>query len=220
MIGKTKSRAIAIPEGIDHFDQVLETVSSLRPVRVRTIEQWQKYHAFMAAGLLLYLVMLWAISPVVVIPLSLATGSVIVWVFFWIRRNPNIPGSSKRIAWIYWLFFVVCVLKLLVAVAGVESVKTYATVGKTVGNLLIFSPCVLLTFGWVRWWRVRPPRYWRNYAIGVGLGRRFDFKRCASMAWRLTYTLRISAARMNTGWRSWEFMWVVHYQYSLSSPRL
>jgi len=31
VIGKTKSRAIAIPEGIDHFDQVLETVSSLRP---------------------------------------------------------------------------------------------------------------------------------------------------------------------------------------------
>lgn len=31
VIGKTKGRAIAIPEGIDHFDQVLKTVSSLRP---------------------------------------------------------------------------------------------------------------------------------------------------------------------------------------------
>jgi hypothetical protein len=51
VIGETKSRAIAIPEGIDHSDQVLETVSSLRPVRVRTIEQWQKYRAFIAAGL-------------------------------------------------------------------------------------------------------------------------------------------------------------------------
>jgi len=39
VIGKTKSRAISIPESIDHFDQVLETVSSLRPVRLRTIEQ-------------------------------------------------------------------------------------------------------------------------------------------------------------------------------------
>jgi hypothetical protein len=169
VIGKTKSRAIAIPEGIDNFDQVLETVSSLSPVRMRTVEQWQKYRAFMAAGLLLYVIMLWATSAVVVIPLSLAIGSVIVWVFFWIRRNPNIPESRKRIAWIYWLFFVMCVLKLFAAVEGVESVKPYAIVGKIVGNMLVFSPCVLLAFGWVRWWRVRPPRNWRNYAIAWGL---------------------------------------------------
>ena len=97
VIGKTKSRAIAIPEGIDHFDQVLETVSSIRAVRVRTIEQWQKYRAFMAAGLLLYVILLWATSPVVVIPLSLAMGSVIVWVFFWIRRNPNISIKQQTI---------------------------------------------------------------------------------------------------------------------------
>jgi Flp pilus assembly protein TadB len=101
VIGKTKSRAIAIPEGVDRFDQVLETLSSIRPVRVRTIEQWQKYRAFMAAGFLLYVIMLWTTSPAVVIPLSLVMGSVIVWVFFWIRRNPNIPESRKRIAWIY-----------------------------------------------------------------------------------------------------------------------
>jgi len=169
VIGKTKSRVIAIPEGIDHFDQVLETVSSLRPVRVRKIEQWQKYRAFMAAGLLLFIILLWSTSPVVVIPLSLAMASVIVWVFFWIRRNPSIPLSGKRIAWIYWLFFVTCVLKLFVAVEGVESVKPYAIVGKIVGNMLVFSPCVLLIFGWVRWWRVRPPRYWRNYAIAWAL---------------------------------------------------
>jgi hypothetical protein len=169
VIGKTKSRAIAIPDGIDHFDQVLETVSSLRPVRLRTIEQWQKYRVFMAAGLLLFMIMLWATSPVVVIPLSLVMGSVIVWVFFWIRRNPNIPESRKRIAWIYWLFFVVCVLKLFVAVAEAKSVNAPAIVGNMLAYMLAFSPCVLLTFGWVRWWRVRPPRYWRNYAVAWGL---------------------------------------------------
>jgi hypothetical protein len=168
VIGKTKSRAIAIPEGIDHFDQVLETISSLRPVRVRKIEQWQKYRAFMGAGLLLYMIMLWATSPVVVVPLSLAMGSVIVWVFFWIRRNPNIPESRKRIAWIYWLFFVMCALKLFDVVEGVESVK-HAIVGKIIGNMLVFSPSMLLIFGWMRWGRVRPPRYWRNDAIALGL---------------------------------------------------
>jgi hypothetical protein len=166
VIGKTKGRAISIPEGIDHFDQVLETVSSLRPVRVRTIEQWQKYRAFMAAGLLLYVIMLWATSPVVVIPLSLAMGSVIVWVFFWIRRNPNIPGSRKRIAWIYWLFFVMCVLKLFVAVSPYLSQQA---AGYAIAGTLVFSPSLLLVAGWVGWWRLRSPRHWRNYVIASGL---------------------------------------------------
>jgi len=165
VIGKTKNRVISIPESIDHFDQVLETVSALRPVRARTIEQWQKYRAVMAVGLLLFMVTLWATSPVVVIPLSLVMSSVIVWVFFWFRRNPNVSIKQKRIAWIYWLFFLVCVLKLLVAVEGVKGVNGPAIVG----NMLVFSPFVLLIFGWVRWWRVRPPRNWRNYAIAWGL---------------------------------------------------
>jgi hypothetical protein len=166
VIGKTKSRAIAIPEGIDHFDQVLETVSSIRPVRVRTIEQWQKYRAFMAAALLLYVIMLWATSPVVVIPLSLAMGSVIVWVFFWIRRNPNLPVSRKRIAWMYWLFFLVCVLKLLVAVSPYLPQQNG---GYAIAGTLLFSPSALLIVGWLRWRRLRSPRYGRNYLIAWGL---------------------------------------------------
>lgn len=167
VIGKTKGRVIAIPEGIDQFDNVLKTISSFCPVRVRTIEQWQKYRVFMAAGLLLFVIVLWATSPLVVIPLSLAMGSVMVWVFFWIRRNPNVPESTKRIAWIYWLFFAVCIVKLFVALEGVD--KGAVTFGKIAGNVLVFSPCVLLIFGWVRWWRVRLPRYWRNYSIAWGL---------------------------------------------------
>jgi hypothetical protein len=167
VIGKSKGHVIAIPEGTDQFGAVLKTISSVCPVRVRTIEQWQKHYAFMAAGLLLFVIVLWATSPVVVIPLSLAMGSVIVWVFFWIRRNPNIPGSIKRIAWVYWLFFAICFLKLFVTVEGVENGS--AILGKIVGNMLVFSPCMLLVFGWVRWWRVCPPKYWRNYAIAWGL---------------------------------------------------
>jgi hypothetical protein len=169
VIGKTNSRVIVIPEGIEHFDQVLERVSSLRPVRARKIEQWQKYRAFMAAGLLLYVSMLWSTSLIVVIPLSVTTGSVIAWAFFWIRRNPNIPESQKRISGIYWLFFIVCVLKVLGAMEGVDSVNRYAIAGKIVGYILVFSPCALLIFGWVRWWRVRPPLSWRNYAIAWSL---------------------------------------------------
>ena len=169
VIGKTNGRAISIPEGIDHFDQVLKTVSSLCPVRVRTIELWQKYRVFMAAGLSIYMIMLWATSPVVVIPLSLAMGSVTVWVFFWIQRNPSIPIKQKRIAWIYWLLLLMCVVKLLGAVAEANSLNAPAMVGIMLAYALVLSPCLLLSFGWVRWWRTRTPRHWRNYAVAWGL---------------------------------------------------
>jgi hypothetical protein len=166
VIGNPRSRAIAIPEGIDQFDQVLETVSSIRPVRVRTIEQWHKNLAFMAAGLLLFVIMLWATSPAIVVPLSLTMGSAIVWVFFWIRRSPNIPESRKRIAWIYWLFFLVCGLKLLVAVSPYLPQQNG---GYAIAGTLLFAPSVLLIVGSVRWWRLRSPRHWRKYVIASGL---------------------------------------------------
>ena len=167
VIGKSKDRVITIPEAIDQFDNVLKIISSVCSVRIRMIEQWQKYCAFIAAGLLLFPILLWATSPHVVIPLSLAMGSVIVWVFFWIRRNPNVPGSTKRLAWIYWLFPAICVVKLFVAVGGVE--KGPAILGEIVGNTFVLSPCVLLIFGWVRWWCIRLPRYRWNHAVAWGL---------------------------------------------------
>jgi hypothetical protein len=169
VIGKSKGHVIAISESIDQFGDVLKSISSVCPVRVRTIEQWQKYRAFMAAALLLFIVVIWAQSPVVVIPLSLAMGSVIVWVFSWIRRNPSIPRSTKQIAWIYWLFFGVCVVKLFAAVSEAKSVNAPVMVGNMLAYVLAVSPCVLLTFGWLRWWRVGSSRYWRNYAIAWGL---------------------------------------------------
>jgi hypothetical protein len=147
----------------------LETVSFLRPVRVRTIEQWQKYRAFMAAGLPIWMIMLWATSSIVVIPLSLVMGSVAAWVFFWIRRNPNVSIRQKRIAWIYWLLFLVCILKLLVAVDSTNRVDVPAMIGKMLAYMLAFSPCALLAVGWVRWWRVPPPRNWQRNAIAYGL---------------------------------------------------
>src|SRR5262249_3630331 len=152
-----KRRVIAILEGIDQFGEILKTISSFCPVRVRMIEQWHKYRAFMVTGLLLFVIMIWATSPVVVIPLSLVTGSVIVWVFFWMRRQPSVSESTKRIAWVYWVFFVICVVKLFVVVEGPERGPT--SLGKIVANMLVFSPCTFLIFGWVRWWRARSPQY-------------------------------------------------------------
>ena len=41
--------------------------------------------------------------------------------------------------------------------------------GKHAGVHACFSPCALLVFGWVRWWRARNSRHWRNYAIAWAL---------------------------------------------------
>ena len=169
VIGKTKGCVIAIPESIDHFEQVLATISSIHPVRVRKIEQWQKNRAFMAAGLLLFIILLWSTSPAVVIPLSLVMAWVIVRVVSWIRRNPNLSAKQKQIAWIYWVFFLLPAVKLLAAVAVLERLDAPVLAGHILGNTLIFSPCVVLIVGWVRWWRNRTPRNWRNYAIAWGL---------------------------------------------------
>jgi len=167
VIGKSKSQVIAIPEGIDQFGEVLNSISSISPVRVRTIEPWQKYRALMAALLLLFVIMIWATSPIVVIPLALAMGSVIVWVFFWIRRNPNIPRGTKRIAWSCWLYFAICFLKFLVAVGGAD--KGSEIIGKIVAYMLVSAPFVFLFFGWVRWRHSCLPKDWRDYAIAWGL---------------------------------------------------
>jgi hypothetical protein len=118
VIGTPKNRVLGIPEGIEEFDEVLRTLSSVHAIRVRSIQQWQKYRAFMATGLILYVTMLSSTSPVVVIPLSLAMAAMIVWVFFWYRRNPNLSRTAKRLSWLYLPFLLVCALKLLVAVAS------------------------------------------------------------------------------------------------------
>lgn len=167
VIGKSKGRVIAIPESIEQFADVLNTISSIGPVRARRIEQWKKYRAFMATALLLFMIMLWATSPVVVIPLSLVMGFTIGWIFFWFRRNASISERAKRIAWTYWIFFAICVLKLVAALEGVDKGST--TVGNIAAYILLFSPALLLVFGWMRWSYAQPRGHWRNYAIAWGL---------------------------------------------------
>jgi hypothetical protein len=117
VIGKPRSRVISIPEGIENFDQVLKALSLIRPIQLRSIEQWKKSRVYMAAGMILYSTMLWSTSPIVVVPLSLAMGSAVVWLFLWIRRNPNLPRGTKRLAWVFLPALLMCALKLFVAVA-------------------------------------------------------------------------------------------------------
>jgi hypothetical protein len=116
LIGRQAGQIISIPEGIEQFEQVLGVVSSVHPIEVRRLQQWQKYRLFMAAALILFMTMLWSTSPTVVIPLSITMVGLIVWTFFWIRRNPNLRRRTKAIAWFYLVFILICGMKLLIAV--------------------------------------------------------------------------------------------------------
>ena len=116
VIGKGAGQVISIPEGIEQFEQVLSVVSSVRPIEVRRLQQWQKYRLFMAAALILFMTMLWSTSPAVVIPLSIVMAGLIIWTFFWIRRNPDLRRRTKMIAWFYLLFLLMCGMKFLIAV--------------------------------------------------------------------------------------------------------
>jgi hypothetical protein len=115
VIGKRTGQVISIPEGIEQFENVLSSVSSVRPIELKRLQQWLKYRLFMAAALILFITMLWSTSPAVVIPLSIMMSAVIVWTFFWIRRNPNLQRRTKIIAWYYLLFLLMCGMKFLIA---------------------------------------------------------------------------------------------------------
>jgi hypothetical protein len=83
---------------------------------MRRLQRWQKYRLFMAAALILFMTMLWSTSPAVVIPLSIAMAGLIIWTFFWIRRNPDLRRRTKIIAWFYLVFVLICGQKPLIAV--------------------------------------------------------------------------------------------------------
>jgi hypothetical protein len=115
VLGTPKTNAISIPEGIENFAEVLGLVSSIRTPETRRVEDWLTNRIFMGIGLIAYIVMLWSTRPVIVIPLSLTVAGTIIWFFFWIRRNPNLPKRNKWMAWYFLLFLLMCAVKLLVA---------------------------------------------------------------------------------------------------------
>ena len=124
VIGKPKKRVLAIPEGVEDFDQSLKAVFC-RPNRPGAKHSaTAEVSGFTAAGLILQVTMLWSTllwstSPSVLIPLSLVMGSVIAGVFFWVRGDPDIAGPTKRIVWVYLFVVVVAVCPQAVC-RGVE----------------------------------------------------------------------------------------------------
>jgi hypothetical protein len=113
VIGSTKRDVIGIPQGLENFSDVLLELSNVFPTkrlnRDRTIRN--TFLTGLAFGA--YLLMLWMRTPRIVIPLALAVAILLVWLFVFIQRSPNVSYRSKRVSWLYLLFIGICALKVL-----------------------------------------------------------------------------------------------------------
>jgi hypothetical protein len=113
VIGNAKYQVIGIPESIENFEEVFDTVSLIAPATGRKLDRSVKNILLMAGGFAAYLVMLWAHSPTIVLPLALLVSGLLVWLFVYMQRSPSVLRRAKRTSWLYLLFVLVCILRVL-----------------------------------------------------------------------------------------------------------
>jgi hypothetical protein len=121
VVGRERYQVIGIPESIENFEEVLQAVSRIAPPRNLTRDRSLKNAVLLAGGFLAYMVMLWTDSPRVVLPLALAVSAVLIWLFVYIQKSPNVTRGSKRISWLYLVFVTLCALKALSALGKMGS---------------------------------------------------------------------------------------------------
>lgn len=113
VIGSERFQVIGIPESIENFEEVLAAVCQIaRPANLQR-DRSLKGALLTGAGFAVYLVMLWSRSPQVVLPLALVVGGLLVWLFVYMRRSPNISRRNKNVSWVYLLCIGLCILKVL-----------------------------------------------------------------------------------------------------------
>jgi hypothetical protein len=113
VIGSAKYKVIGIPESIENFDEVLAAVSKIAPIANPKRDRSLKQFSIMASGFAAYMVMLWSHSWQVVLPLAVIVSGYLVWLFVYMQRSPNVLRRNKRASWVYLIFTVICVLKVL-----------------------------------------------------------------------------------------------------------
>ena len=114
VIGSSRQRAIAIPESIEHFPDILAILSALRPIAESRSDRSLKSFVLTVLGFAGYLTMLWSNSPRIVLPLALLVTAFLVWLIIFLQRNPNATYTTKRQSWFYLVIVFTCVIKVLV----------------------------------------------------------------------------------------------------------
>lgn len=113
MIGTAPRQVIGVPEEIEGFPDILDSLSALHPITETRNDRSVK--AFVLTGLALagFLGMTWARQPQVAITLAVLVSGAVLWFIVYLRRSPNVSLRSKRAAWWYLILVGVCLLKIL-----------------------------------------------------------------------------------------------------------
>jgi len=115
-VGTVKHQVIGIPEGIEHLDEVLQTVTTLAPVTPRGSDRALRTNVLMGLGFAAYVGMLWATSLWIVVLLAMAVSTLVLWLIAFMQRSPNVTLRAKRAGWLYLIFVLTCGLKVLATI--------------------------------------------------------------------------------------------------------
>jgi hypothetical protein len=113
--GQSQQRAIGIPEDIEHFPEILATLSALHPVAETRKDRSVTSFVFLFCLLAAFLGMTYAPTPQIAIPLAVLVMGALVWAIVYLSRSPFATRRARRQVWLYLFLIGVCVLKILVA---------------------------------------------------------------------------------------------------------
>jgi uncharacterized integral membrane protein len=120
VIGPRKLQVIGIPESIESFDEVLSTLARVSPIVEQSGDRALRINVATGLAFAGYLLMLWARSPLIVLPLAVAISGLLIWLVAYIQRNPNVSRKAKRTGWIYLVGILFCVLKAVDAIQALR----------------------------------------------------------------------------------------------------
>lgn len=113
VVGNARYQVIGIPESVENFGEVLTVVSQISPLAKLDRDQSLKSSLWMLVGFVAYMIMLWSHSPWIVVPLAAAVSALLIWLFLFMQRSPNVLSRNKRISWLYLFFVLLCLARIL-----------------------------------------------------------------------------------------------------------
>lgn len=113
VVGKERFQVIGIPESIENFADILAIVSSIAPPATLNRDRSVKSSLWMLSGCAAYLIMLWSHSPWIVVPLAAVVSALLIWLFLFTQKSPNVLSRNRKISWLYLFFALLCLARIL-----------------------------------------------------------------------------------------------------------
>jgi uncharacterized protein (TIGR04206 family) len=121
VIGWQKRNVIDIPESIESFPDVLQTVSTLAPVTTLHRDRSVRGTLYTIVGGVSYMAMLWSRSPWIVLPMGALVAGLMLWLFVFVQRSPKVSRRGKRVAWLYLFLVLICAFKIWITINAMSN---------------------------------------------------------------------------------------------------